>query len=114
MMQSEAVPGTCLVAPQADETPDAMALRPSAPPPSRFHGVLIDAHLRGTSSWPVVDQILECIGQSARGLTVAEVLATLTEPGGAIAMGLLLKRGVLVERQAGKKAVLVTVTHSAA
>lgn len=75
---------------------------------------LLDAHLTGERRWPLAGRILAAIERGPRPLTRAEVLAAVPEPGVDRVVGLLLARGVMVERQAGKKAVLVIVTHSAA
>jgi hypothetical protein len=88
--------------------PDHEPVAPLASPAPRrpiLEG-LLDAHLSGQSRWPLAGRILAAIEGGPRPLTRAEVLAEVPEPGVDRVVGMLLARGVLNERAAGRRVVL--------
>lgn len=95
--------------------PDHEPVAPLASPVPRrpiLEG-LLDAHLTGEHRWPLAGRILAAVEGGPRPLTRAEVLAAVPEPGVDRVVGLLLARGALAERVAGRRPVLVRAPHQA-
>lgn len=89
-------------------TPDPEPVAPLASPAPRrpILEALLDAHLTGEHRWPLAGRILAAIEGGPRPLTRAAVLAEVPEPGVDRVVGMLLARGVLNERAAGRRVVL--------
>lgn len=67
---------------------------------------LLESHLSGESRWPLAGRILAAFEGGPRPLTRAEVVAEVPEPGVDRVIGMLLARGVLIERTAGRRVVV--------
>lgn len=102
-------------APAVHSAAPAPEVAPAGAAPRRpILEALLEAHPSGESRWPLAGRILDAVEGGPRPLTRAEVVAEVTEPGVDRVIGMLLARGVLVERPVGKKAVLVPRPRGAA
>lgn len=103
---ADQVPGAAPAAPpSANEAPrrePAPAAQPSRP---TFLEQLLDQYLSGKRRWTLVDSIFRAV-LAPVPRTRAELLAELPEPGTDRVIGMLLARGVLIERVAGRRVVI--------
>jgi hypothetical protein len=102
------VPGARLATPGS--TLAQASANASAEPRRPFLDVMLDAHLRGESRWALAARILLAVEDGTTPLTRAALVASVPEPGADRVVGMLLARGIIVEREQGRRVVLARRT----